>query len=109
MTNTKVSFGHFKNVEWYTVGGEDTISLIVTSSDNFIDIVRFMDYEGRDELNKKEKNYLNTKVDEIAEDMSEYLTSINIENEIFDNQIGYGQEIDNLVISINKNDLIKCI
>ena len=109
MTNTKVSFRHFKNVEWYTVGGEDTISLIVTSSDNFIDIVRFMDYEGRDELNKKEKNYLNTKVDEIAEDMSEYLTSINIENEIFDNQIGYGQEIDNLVISINKNDLIKCI
>ena len=109
MTNTKVSFGHFKNVEWHTVGGEDTISLIVTSSDNFIDIVRFIIYEGFYELNEKEKNYLNTKVDEIAEDMSEYLTSINIENEIFDNQIGYGQEIDNLVISINKNDLIKCI
>ena len=109
MTNTKVSFGHFKNIEWYTVGGEDTISLIVTSSDNFIDIVRFINYEGFYELNEKEKNYLNTKVDEIAEDMSEYLISINIENEIFDNQIGYGQEIDNLVISINKNDLIKCI
>jgi hypothetical protein len=39
--------------------------------------------------------------------MSEYLTSMGIENEILDNPIGYGQEIDNLVIDINIDDFNK--
>jgi hypothetical protein len=103
----KANFGPFKNVEWYKVGNEGTISLIVTNSDNFMDIEKSMDFEGRDYLKDKEINFLNNKVEEIADDMSEYLTSIGVVNEIFDNPLGYGQEIDNLVVSINLNDLSK--
>jgi hypothetical protein len=103
----KANFGPFKNVKWYSRRSEGTISLIVTDSDNFMDIEKSMDFEGRDYLKDKEISFLNDKVDEIAEDMSKYLTSIGIENEIFDNQLGYGQEIDNLIIDINLNDLSK--
>jgi hypothetical protein len=46
-------------------------------------------------------------VDKLANEMSNYLTSIGVENEIYDNQIGYGQEIDNLIVAIDPNDLSK--
>ena len=66
-----------------------------------------MDFEGRDYMTDEEISYLNDKVEEIADKMSDYLTSIGIENEILDNPIGYGQEIDNLVIDIDVNDFDK--
>ena len=102
-----VSFGPFTNVEWYKVGGENTITLVVTDSDKFREIENAMDFEGRDYMTDEEISYLNDKVEEIADEMSDYLTSIGIENEVSDNPIGYGQEIDNLVIDINVNDFDK--
>jgi hypothetical protein len=39
--------------------------------------------------------------------MSNYLTSIGVKNEVGDSPIGYGQEIDNLIVVINPNDLSK--
>ena len=102
-----VSFGPFTNVEWYKVGGENIITLTVTDSDNFREIENAMDFEGRDYMTDEEISYLNDKVEEIADKMSDYLTSIGIENEILDNPIGYGQEIDNLVIDIDVNDFDK--
>lgn len=102
-----VSFGPFTNVEWYKVGEENTITLIVTNSDNFKEIENAMDFEDRDYMTDEEISYLNDKVEEIADKMSDYLTSIGIKNEVLDNPIGYGQEIDNLVISIDVNDFDK--
>jgi hypothetical protein len=102
-----VSFGPFKNVEHYTVGGENIVTLIVTNSDNFGEIENKVDTKGRDYYTEKEISYLNDKVEELADEMSKYLTSIGIENEVLDNPIGYGQEIDNLVIDINLNDFDK--
>ena len=77
-----VSFGPFTNVEWYKVGGENIITLTVTDSDNFREIENAMDFEGRDYMTDEEISYLNDKVEEIADKMSDYLTSIGIENEI---------------------------
>lgn len=100
-----ISFGTFKNVDWYLIDNE--IYLVVTDSDNFREIENSIDFKGRDYMTKKEISFLNGKVEDLADKMSEYLTSIGIENEVYDNPIGYGQEIDNLVVSINPNDLSK--
>ena len=104
--NLEVSFGPFKNVEYYTVGS-DEFYLVVTNSDNFGEIENSIDFGDRDYMTNKEISFLNGEVEDLADKMSEYLTSIGIENEVYDNPIGYGQEIDNLVISINPNDLSK--
>jgi hypothetical protein len=104
--NLKVSFGPFKNVEYYKIGN-DKIYLIVTNSDNFGEIENSIDFGNRDYMTDKEISFLNGEVEDLADKMSEYLTSIGIENEVYDNPIGYGQEIDNLVVSINPNDLSK--
>jgi hypothetical protein len=103
----RISFGPYKNVEYYTVGGENTVELIVTNSDNFGEIENSMDFGDRDYMEDEEIDYLNNKVEELADEMSEYLTSIGIENEVLDNPIGYGQEIDNLVIDISLDDFDK--
>jgi hypothetical protein len=103
-----VDFGPFKKVEYYTVGGENTVTLIVTNSNNFEKIESSMPVSSdRDSYTKEEIKYLDNKVEELANEMSEYLTSMGIENEILDNPIGYGQEIDNLVIDINIDDFNK--
>jgi hypothetical protein len=60
-----------------------------------------------DTYTDKERSFLNDKIDKLADEMSEYLTSIGVENEVYDNPIGYGQEIDNLVIEFNADDLDK--
>jgi hypothetical protein len=103
-----IDFGSFKNVEWYKVGGENTISLTVTESDNFRKIENSMTINpNMDTYTDKERSFLNDKIDKLADEMSEYLTSIGVENEVYDNPIGYGQEIDNLVIEFNADDLDK--
>jgi tetratricopeptide (TPR) repeat protein len=103
-----IDFGSFKNVEWYKVGGENTISLTVTESDNFRKIENSMTISpNMDTYTDKERSFLNDKIDKLADEMSEYLTSIGVENEVYDNPIGYGQEIDNLVIEFNADDLDK--
>jgi hypothetical protein len=103
-----IDFGPFKKVEYYTVGGENTITLIVTNSDNFKKIESSMSLPlDQDFYTEEEILYLNNKVEELADEMSEYLTSIGVENEVSDNPIGYGQEIDNLVIDINIDDFNK--
>ena len=104
--NLEVSFGPFKNVEYYKVGS-DELYLVVTNSDNFSEIENSIDFGDRDYMTDKEISFLNGEVEDLADKMSEYLTSIGIENEVYDNPLGYGQEIDNLVISINLNDLSK--
>jgi hypothetical protein len=104
--NLKISFGPFKNVEYYKVGN-DELYLIVTNSDNFGEIENSIDFGDRDYMTDEEISFLNDKVEDLANEMSEYLTSIGIENEIGDNPIGYGQEIDNLIISIEPEDLSK--
>ena len=103
--DSKVNFGKFKNVEYYKVNNE--LYLVVTNSDNFKEIENSMDFGDRDYLEDQEKSFLNDTVDKLANEMSNYLTSIGVENEIYDNQIGYGQEIDNLIVAINPNDLSK--
>jgi hypothetical protein len=60
-----------------------------------------------DTYTDKERSFLNNKLDELANNMSDYLVSVGVENEVFDSPMGYGQEIDNLVIEINKDDLNK--
>ena len=103
-----IDFGSFKNVEWYKVGGENTISLTVTESDNFRKIENSMTISpNMYTYTDKERSFLNNKIDKLADEMSEYLTSIGVENEVYDNPIGYGQEIDNLVIEFNADDLDK--
>jgi hypothetical protein len=102
-----IDFGPFKNVEYYTVGGENIVTLIVTNSDNFEKIESNVDTKGRDSYTRKEISYLNDKVEELADEMSKYLTSIGIKNDISDNPIGYGQEIDNLVIDVSIDDFDK--
>ena len=87
--------------------GSDELYLVVTNSDNFGEIENSIDFGDRDYMTDKEILFLNGKVEDLADKMSEYLTSIGIENEVYDNPLGYGQEIDNLVISINLNDLSK--
>jgi hypothetical protein len=103
--DSKVSFGKFKNVEYYKVDNE--LYLVVTNSDNFKEIENSMDFGDRDYLKDKEKSFLNNTVDKLADEMSNYLTSIGVKNEVGDNPIGYGQEIDNLIVVIDPNDLSK--
>jgi hypothetical protein len=103
--DSKVSFGKFKNVEYYKVDNE--LYLVVTNSDNFKEIENSMDFGDRDYLKDKEKSFLNNTVDKLADEMSNYLTSIGVKNEVGDSPIGYGQEIDNLIVVINPNDLSK--
>jgi hypothetical protein len=103
--DSKVSFGKFKNVEYYKVDNE--LYLVVTNSDNFKEIENSMDFGDRDYLKDKEKSFLNNTVDKLADEMSNYLTSIGVKNEVGDSPIGYGQEIDNLIVVIDPNDLSK--
>jgi hypothetical protein len=100
-----ISFGPFKNVKWY-LRYDGEIFLIVTESDDFRKIERGLEITS-DEFTDKQIDFLNNEVDELAEKMSEYLTSIGIKNEIYDSPIGYGQEIDNLVVAFDKSDLSK--
>ena len=103
-----IDFGPFKNVEWYKFMKENIISLVVTESDNFRKIENSMTLNpNMDTYTNKERSFLNGKVDKLANEMSKYLTSIGVENEVLDNPIGYGQEIDNLVIEFNADDLDK--
>ena len=103
--DSKVSFGKFKNVEYYKVDNE--LYLVVTNSDNFKEIENSMDFGDRDYLKDQEKSFLNNTVDKLADEMSNYLTSIGVKNEVGDSPIGYGQEIDNLIVVIDPNDLSK--
>lgn len=103
----KVSFGPFTNVEWYKVGGKSLIRLIVSNSDNFREIEDAMNFKNRDFMTDKEISNLNNKLNELADKMSDYLTSIGVKNGLFDNPIGDDQEIDSLVIDINISDFDK--
>ena len=103
--DSKVNFGKFKNVEYYKV--DNKLYLVVTNSDNFKEIENSMDFGDRDYLEDQEKSFLNDTVDKLANEMSNYLSAMGVKNEIYDNQIGYGQEIDNLIVAINPNDLSK--
>jgi hypothetical protein len=100
-----ISFGPFENVEWY-LRYDGEIFLTVTESDNFRKIEGELEITS-DEFTDEQIAFLNNEVDELAKKMSEYLTSIGIKNEIYDNPIGYGQEIDNLVVAFDKSDLSK--
>jgi hypothetical protein len=102
-----INFGSFKNVEWYS-RENNKIFLVVTESDNFRKIENSMTLNpNADTYTDKERSFLNNKLDELANNMSDYLVSVGVENEVFDSPMGYGQEIDNLVIEINKDDLNK--
>ena len=102
-----ISFGPYTNLKYYDIPREDTVGLIVDTSDNFGKIQLSVDTKGKDFYSSKQISYLNDKLDDLAEEMSDYLTKQGIENEIVDNPIGYGQEIDNLEIEISKDDLSK--
>ncbi len=102
-----ISFGPYTNLTYYDQPREDTVYLVVDTSDNFTKIIRAVDTKGKDFYTKKQILYLNDKLDDLAEEMSDYLTKQGIENEVVDNQLGYGQDIDNLEIEISKDDLSK--
>ena len=102
----KVKLGKFGNVEYYPLEN-NKIRFIIESSDVFQAVANSM--EIKDELTEAQIDYLNDVMDKMATQMSDYLKEIGIENEIFDHQIGYGQEIDNLVIDINADDLSRVI
>ena len=80
----KVNFGEFKNVEYYKVNNK--LYLVVTNSDNFKEIENSMDFGDRDYLKDQEKSFLNDTVDKLANEMSNYLTSIGVKNEIYESQ-----------------------
>jgi len=101
-----IDLGEFKNVSWHQ-RSDNRIFLTVTESDTFREIENNYDFKGTDELAEEDRDYLDGKVDELAEGISKYLNSIGVENEIYDDQIGYGQEIINLVVAIYKNDFSK--
>jgi hypothetical protein len=105
-TEETISFGEFKNVGYHQ-RNDNKIFLTVTESDNFREIENNYEFEGSDAFTEEEREYFNEKISELAEGMSEYLSNMGIENEIYDDQIGYGQEIDNLVVAISKEDLAK--
>ena len=104
-----VDFGPYTDVEW-NMSGHGTVYLGVTESglfrqieDHYIDQMGGQSYE----YTPEQEDYLNGKIDEIANDMSDYLSKQGIDNEVVDHQIGYGQMLDNLVIEISKEDLAK--
>ncbi len=101
-----LNFGPFKNVEYYLRPEEGKIFLTVTESDKFRELENSLEYTS-DELTDEQRNFLNDKVDSLAQEMSDYLASIGVANDIYDNPIGYGQEIDNLVVAFDKEDLSK--
>jgi Mg2+ and Co2+ transporter CorA len=103
-----ISFGTYENVPYNIDYNDNIVTLNVTDSDNFGKIEStLLANSNRDYYTKKEISILSDKIEELADQMSEYLTSIGVENEILDNPIGYGQEIDNLVIDINYDDFDK--
>ena len=102
-----ISFGPYTNLTYYDHPREDTAYLVVDTSDNFAKIARSVDTKGKDFYSSKQISYLNDELDDLAEEMSAYLTKQGIENEIVDSPEGYGQEIDNLEIEISKDDLSK--
>jgi hypothetical protein len=108
MFGTKVDFGKFKNVEYYfkEVGNEVKCLLCAVENDNFKEVENNLDWMDDD---KEEENYkyCDAQVEKIANEMVEYLKSVGIESEIYDEQIGYGQELVNLVVAIDENDLVK--
>jgi hypothetical protein len=102
-----ISFGPYTNLTYYDQPREDTVYLVVDTSDNFTKIARAVDTKGKDFYTKKQILYLNDKLEDLADEMSDYLTKQGIENEVVDSPEGYGQEIDNLEIEISKDDLLK--
>lgn len=102
----KISFGPFTNVTYYTYHDKD-IQLVVDESNNFQQIEAELINTTSDSYSDKEISILNDKLEELAKQMSDYLTQQGINNEIFDSPIGYGQEIDRLVIEISKEDFNK--
>jgi hypothetical protein len=102
-----ISFGPYTNLTYYDHPREDTAYLVVDTSDNFTKIARAVDTKGKDFYTKKQILYLNDKLEDLADEMSDYLTKQGIENEVVDSPEGYGQEIDNLEIEISKDDLSK--
>lgn len=102
-----ISFGPYTNLTYYDHPREDTAYLVVDTSDNFTKIARAVDTKGKDFYTKKQILYLNDKLEDLADEMSDYLTKQGIENEVVDSPEGYGQEIDNLEIEISKDDLLK--
>jgi len=102
-----ISFGPYTNLKYYDIPREDTVGLRVDTSDNFGKIQLSVDTKGKDFYSSKQISYLNDKLEDLADEMSDYLTKQGIENEVVDNPIGYGQEIDNLEIEISKDDLSK--
>lgn len=92
LEDDKISFGPFQNLEYQQRDGE--IFLNVISSDNF---------KGLDDGSKSDDE-LNIEVEKLANKISSYLTSKGIGNEIYDDQLGYGQEIENLVVAIKPED-----
>lgn len=98
-----ISFGEFKNIEWHQ-RSDDKLFLTVVDSDNFREIENNWEFKNCDCLTERERKYFDGKVNELAEGISNYLNNIGIESEIYDDPIGYGQEIINLVVAINKKD-----
>ena len=95
--------GPFKNIPYYVI--EEKAYLSVNTSDDFYKIENSLDTGDSDQYNDEEISFLNKEMDKLAQKMSDYLTKIGIENEVVDTQLGYGQDIDNLEIEINKSDL----
>ena len=95
--------GPFKNIPYYVT--EEKAYLSVNTSDDFYKIENSLDTGDSDQYNDEEISFLNKEMDKLAQKMSDYLTKIGIENEVVDTQLGYGQDIDNLEIEINKSDL----
>jgi hypothetical protein len=109
MKELKISFGRFKNVEYHLRESEGKNKYFLSAVEN--DVLReaesAMDWD--DDEDKEEENFdkLDGVVESIAAEMKTYLKSIGVESKIYDDPIGYGQVIVNLVVAIDEEDLVK--
>ncbi len=104
----KISFGKFKNVEYHLRESEGKNKYFLSAVENDVlrEAEKAMDWEDYD---KEDENFdkLSGVVESIAAEMKAYLKSIGVESKIYDDPIGYGQVIVNLVVAIDEEDLVK--
>jgi hypothetical protein len=104
----KISFGRFNNVEYHLRESEGKNKYFLSAVENDVlrEAEKAMDWEDYD---KEDENFdkLSGVVESIAAEMKAYLKSIGVESKIYDDPIGYGQVIVNLVVAIDEEDLVR--
>lgn len=98
-----IDIGDIKNV-YYDLSGPSEIYLYAAENDTIKDMINSFGISG-DEFTDEEIDIIDKKIEEVAQYISQFLTQLGVDNEIYDNQLGYGQDLLNLVVAINKDDI----